>query len=153
MKFFSFEKSVGAVVFRMENGERKYLLLKYQGGHWSFPKGHIEKGETHEETLRREVLEETGIKTLKIIPKFSSSSKYFYVAKDEEKEKRQKSGKGYWVFKKVFYYLTETEEKEIKISGEHKDYSWLNYEEAKKRATYANCRRILEEADNFLASI
>ena len=56
------EKSAGAVIFRMENGEPYYLLLRYYSGHWEFAKGHIEEGESNEETVKREIEEETGIK-------------------------------------------------------------------------------------------
>ena len=51
------EKSCGIIVF----DEDRVLLIKHNGGHISFPKGHVEKGETEEETAIRETLEETGI--------------------------------------------------------------------------------------------
>lgn len=57
-----YEKSCGAVVFRKYHGNTELLLIKHTiGGHWSFPKGHVETGETEEETAYREVLEETSI--------------------------------------------------------------------------------------------
>ncbi len=40
----SFEKSVGAVIFRKSDGAVMYLLLHYPSGHWDFSKGHMEKG-------------------------------------------------------------------------------------------------------------
>ncbi len=55
-----FEKSCGAVVF---DGE-KVLVVKHQAGHIDFPKGHMEEGETEEETALREVKEETNIDIL-----------------------------------------------------------------------------------------
>ena len=56
------ERSCGAVVFRQENEELKILLIRHRnGGHWSFPKGHMEKGETESDTALREILEETGL--------------------------------------------------------------------------------------------
>ena len=56
------EKSCGAVVFRNKNDNIQVLLIRHlNGGHWAFPKGHVEKGETEEQTALREVLEETGL--------------------------------------------------------------------------------------------
>ena len=51
------EISCGIIVF---DGE-KVLLVKHKGGHTSFPKGHVEEGETEEQTAKREVKEELGI--------------------------------------------------------------------------------------------
>ena len=56
------EKSCGAFVYRKFHGNIELLLIKNQnGGHWSFPKGHVEGTETEEETAVREIMEETGI--------------------------------------------------------------------------------------------
>jgi len=86
-----FEKSIGAVVFRREGERIKFLLLRYRGGHWGFIKGKIDKADkADEETLRREAQEETGITELKIIPGFLGKEKYFYIAKREEREKKDK---------------------------------------------------------------
>lgn len=57
-----YEKSCGAVVYRKHHGNIELLLIKNQnGGHWSFPKGHMETGETEEQTALREIKEETGL--------------------------------------------------------------------------------------------
>ncbi|MGL4790884.1 MAG: bis(5'-nucleosyl)-tetraphosphatase [Anaerotignaceae bacterium] len=57
-----YEKSCGAIVYRKYHGNTEVLLIKHaNGGHWSFPKGHVESGETEEETAMREIKEETGI--------------------------------------------------------------------------------------------
>ena len=56
------EKSCGAVVFREKDYKKQILLIRHvNGGHWAFPKGHVEKGETEEQTALREILEETGL--------------------------------------------------------------------------------------------
>ena len=58
----AYEKSCGAIVFRKYHGNTELLLIKHVvGGHWSFPKGHMEAGETERETALREIKEETGI--------------------------------------------------------------------------------------------
>lgn len=67
---YSFEKSVGAVIFRRDRDTTKYLLIQYAAGHWEYPRGHQEKGEDEIMALRREVKEETGIEDLKIMPGF-----------------------------------------------------------------------------------
>ena len=54
------EKSCGAIVYRKYHGNTEILLIKHiNSGHWSFPKGHVERGETEVQTAHREILEET----------------------------------------------------------------------------------------------
>ena len=47
----------GGVVF----GPLGVLLVRYRSGAWAFPKGHVEPGETLEQTAVREVQEEGGV--------------------------------------------------------------------------------------------
>ena len=57
------EKSCGAVVCRkVEEGIEILLIRHKNGGHWAFPKGHVENNETETETALREIWEETGLK-------------------------------------------------------------------------------------------
>jgi len=56
-------RQAGAIVFRRE-GDRPLVLLvrsKKNPTVWVFPKGHIEEGETAEETAARETWEEAGV--------------------------------------------------------------------------------------------
>ena len=98
--------SAGAVLHTMdENFETKYLILNYSDGHGDFPKGNIEFGETEIETIKREVMEETGIEDIKLIEGFRqqvSSNKY-----------RKKSK---LVNKSVIYYLAETTSNKVILS-------------------------------------
>lgn len=60
-------KSCGVVPFRMNGGEREFLLLLQSNDCWSFPKGHMDAGESESETALRELCEETGL-TAKLVP-------------------------------------------------------------------------------------
>lgn len=137
-------------MFRRNGKSLKFLLLHYKSGHWDFPKGHVEKGESDEETLRREVAEETGIENLEIIPRFTRKVGYFYVAKGEEKKKRIMEKRGIRIKKQVVYYLVETLEEKIVISHEHIDFRWLNFAQACQKITYKNSRNILISANKFI---
>ncbi|HZJ90149.1 MAG TPA: NUDIX domain-containing protein [Oscillospiraceae bacterium] len=69
------ERSCGAIVFREINEELRVLLVQHGASHWSFPKGHVESGESDCETAIREVKEETGI-DIEITSDFSRASTY-----------------------------------------------------------------------------
>ncbi len=148
------EKSIGGIIFRMESGFPRYLLLHYapsekgKRGHWDFSKGHGEENETEEQTLKREIYEETGIKDIKIIEGFKQFIKYFFRASyGLEGEARKKAP---WVFKLVVFYLAETKTEDVKISDEHIDFVWLLYEEAFLKLTFKNAREILKKANEFI---
>lgn len=141
----------------MENNVPHYLLLHYapaelgKRGQWGFAKGHVEQGETEEETTKREVAEETGIKDIKIIPGFKELEKYFFRRSYGLKGEARK--KAPWVFKLVTFFIAETKNKEIKISPEHIGFSWLPFDEAVKKITFKNSKKLLKEAHEYLLKI
>lgn len=147
---FVFEKSSGAIVFRRTENGLQFLLLQYIQGHWGLPKGHIEGNETHEETLRREVLEETGITDIEINSKFSRNNWYFYRARNEERKERIKAGRKINILKKVTFYLAETKTSEITLSDEHQDFKWLSYSEALEKITFRNTKMAFKKAFRYL---
>jgi bis(5'-nucleosidyl)-tetraphosphatase len=135
------ETSAGAVLYRInENVDIEYLILNYSFGHWDFPKGNIESGETEIETIKREVFEETGIDDINIITDFRQQISYKY---------RKKSR---LVNKSVIYHLAETKSKQVVLSFEHNDYIWLGYNEALKKLSFENSRKVLKNANDFLSN-
>ncbi len=133
------EKSCGIVVYRENKEEREYLILHYPGGHFEFPKGHMEKGETEHETAMRELVEETTIKDLKFIDGFKEKISYTYKKSDGNLSNKQ-----------VIFFLGKTEAEGIKISHEHYDFFWLPYIEAYNKVTFENAKNLLKKAENFL---
>jgi len=138
------EKSAGAIVFIKKEGKIFYLVLHYPSGgkaannYWDFSKGHIEKGEKIEETVKREVKEETGLKDIKFIEGFKEWIKYFFKFKEKN------------IFKIVTFYLAETKNETVKISAEHSGFLWLPYEEAIAKLTFKNAKEILKKANKHL---
>ena len=71
------EKSCGALVFRKTGDHYDLVLLRHRfGGHWSFPKGHVEEGENEFQTALREVKEETNL-SIRLREGFRESVEYF----------------------------------------------------------------------------
>ena len=56
------EKSCGAICYTREEGAPRVLVICHRyGGHWAFPKGHVEAGESEEETAMREHIDNQEI--------------------------------------------------------------------------------------------
>ena len=149
------EKSCGAIVFKTHKNQRflghrkskgfssgqkpvKYLILHYEEGHWDFPKGHVDKGETEQETVKREVKEETGIDDIEFVKGFKETIRYFFRAK------------GQLINKEVVYYLVESKTEEVKLSFEHVGFEWLEFEDALKKLTFDNARDLLRKANELI---
>ena len=133
------EKSAGGIVYYDAGGDGPvYLLMSNRKGYWEFPKGHVDQGETEEEAAIREVREETGLNDVKIVSGFKVKIKYTY----------SKDGKKYP--KEVVFFLMKAEPKRVEVSEEHTGYVWLKYEDAIKKISYDNARKVLEKAHKFL---
>ena len=135
------EKSAGAVVFTYEKNEPLFLLLKntLKTTYWEFPKGKIEAEESIEETVKREVEEETGLKNLLITPGFEHKIRWFFRFKGE------------LIQKEAVYLLIETEEKnKVKISSEHQEFKWMDFQEAMKKINIKSNKEMIEKAYEFI---
>lgn len=132
------EKSCGIILFRKHEGEKLFLILHYPGGHFDFPKGHVEANEEEMETAARELEEETGISDIEFIPGYREEMSYKYFRQGRPSNKQ------------VVYFLAETKTEKITISHEHQGSVWLPYEEAFAKLTFDNARNLLIKARDFL---
>jgi len=132
------ETSAGIVLFRKENSKNLFLLLNYPSGHWDFVKGKMEKGETTHETAIRETKEETEIMDITFLENFEEWIAYNFQYQGE------------LVQKKVVFFLAETKTKEVKISHEHINYIWVDYNTAMEKTTFDNARTVLTKAQALL---
>ena len=61
------EATAGGIVWRRKkNGKIEILLIQDLKDRWTIPKGHIEEGETAQQTARREIGEEAGLHSLEL---------------------------------------------------------------------------------------
>lgn len=125
------EKSCGIVVF---DGD-KVLLVFHNLGHYGIPKGHVEKGETEEETAVREVKEETNCDA-KIIPGFREVITYSPKPN---------------VMKDVVFFVGEALTTDLKPQEEEtSDVFFINKSESLKTITHKEEREVLEKAIKFM---
>ncbi|MBA4458491.1 MAG: NUDIX domain-containing protein [Nitrosopumilus sp.] len=132
------ETSAGIVLFRKEDSKNLFLLLHYPSGHWDFVKGKMEKGESTHETAVRETKEETGITDVNFVEGFEEWIEYNFQYQKE------------LVHKKVVFFLAETTTKEVNISHEHLDYTWMDYNTAMEKTTFDNAKTVLTKAQMLL---
>lgn len=126
------------------NKDIKYLILKrkshWRG--WEFPKGGIDSPETKRETVKREIIEETGKKALEI-KKFKVSGKYNFKKKFPER-------KGF-IGQTYSLYSARIEYGKVKFNKvEHSKYVWLGFKEAEKKLTFPNQKKCLKIVNNWL---
>lgn len=131
------EQSCGFVLFRQLGKNRYYLLLHYKAGHWDFPKGHVEAGETKKETAIRELEEETTINQVEIIDGFLYEYEYVF-GRNGDKSKH------------VSFMLAKTRQRKVRTSHEHQGARWVTYSTGMKMLTFDNAKKMLRAAEQYL---
>ena len=130
------EKSCGALVYRKKQDRLELLLIRHKnGGHWSFPKGHVETGETEPQTALREIKEETGL-DVGLCEGFRQSVEYF--PKPHVK-------------KQVVYFLASPDGDDTVRREEISEYKWCLLDEADTMVTFKNDKHLINEARRYLS--
>lgn len=152
----SIERSAGALIVnehRPKHGKqrgkvrREYLVLRYEAGHWDFPKGHLEGNESPERAAQREIFEETGLRVRRFLPGFKRHMRYHFWSYPQKPGERSRRA-----FKVVTFFLVEVSSRTVRLSHEHTGYAWLSYREALKLVTYDSARELLQRAESFFRS-
>lgn len=129
------EKSCGAIVFYIKGGMEQILLIKHtNSGHWSFPKGHVETGETEEQTARREIKEETGV-DVDIDTRFRCAVTY--------------SPKKEVVKDVIYFFATAKQHKTQRQESEVSDVKWVDISSAFDIVSYKNDKILVGKAIDF----
>lgn len=123
------EKSCGALVYRRNREQIELLLIKNRyGGHWSFPKGHVEGRETEVQTALREVKEETGL-DISLQSGFRHAVEYFPRPN---------------VTKQVVYFLGEATSNDLHMQEEEiSRIIWMDIHKAYHMVTFKNDKNLI----------
>ena len=133
------ERSCGAVVFTRANGEIRYVIIESIEGIFGFPKGHMEAGETEEETALREIREETGLE-VRLLDGFRVMEEYPLPRKKD-------------TLKQVVFFAAEYEgQSPVRQETEVSAIRLMSFEEALGCMQYENTRSVLRRAHAFLNS-
>ena len=126
------EKSCGALVVRREGDSYYILMIRHKPkGNRSFPKGHMEAGETEYATALREVMEETAARVA-IVSDFRSTVQYSPAP---------------GVMKEVVYFLAFTTNPDIKArEGEIAEVEWIPLERAEECLAHENDKTVFRAA-------
>ncbi len=119
----------GGVVRRSTESGRWYLIVQSmkEPSHWVLPKGHIERGETTEQTAAREVEEEAGVRAEIIEP--LGTIEY------------ERLGKRLRV---LFYLMSHLEDVE---QEEDREIRWCPADEAIETLTFEEMRDLVRDAE------
>lgn len=134
-------KIAGGVV---QNRSGDILLVNQRGDSWSFPKGHVEKGEKLLDAARREIYEETGIRKLVLKRRFSP-----YMRRRIGKGGR---GEDPSECKHITLFLFATDEVVLQSKDleEHPEARWIPKENVRLFLTHPKDRAFLKRIVLFL---
>jgi bis(5'-nucleosidyl)-tetraphosphatase len=141
------EKSYGCIAYkRTREGEYVVLMVQHHPGennaegHWCFPKGHSEEGESEQETALRELEEETGITGAITLDEYADEE-YSFAHNSEQVEKRVR----------FFFCRVPDEAQVIEQEEEIADHEWLSLEDLEERATYPSSKAVARRAWEVLS--
>jgi bis(5'-nucleosidyl)-tetraphosphatase len=136
---FREEESAGGIVFRLERGKPRYLLIRDSYRNWGFPKGHLEDGEEPATAAVREVGEETGLRALLVRGLIDTIDWDFRF-------------RGQAIHKVCHFFLMESRRSRTLPQRAEGITAcrWMSFDEAQKRLSYRNAREVLRRAHDMV---
>jgi len=134
------ETSAGGVVFRQTPNGIRFLLIKDPYKKWGLPKGHVDAGESFEQTADREVTEETGLDDLVLHGSLGEIDWHFRF-------------RGRLIHKCCHFFLFEAPTGSPCPQAEEGILAckWFIYDDAVRTISYENARYILRQAGGIVA--
>jgi len=130
------EFTAGGMVFRRSGaGTIDILMIQDRKGRWTIPKGHVEEGESFEQTAVREIGEETGLTNLKIREKLDKI--FFFYRRD-----------GQLIYMTTHIFLIEALGNTDALVPENSegivDVKWFPRDDALERIEYKDTERLFK---------
>ena len=113
----------------------KILLIQHWSGNWSFPKGHMEKGENERQTAIREIKEETGL-DVELDERFKRTITYMPTKN---------------TIKSVVFFVGHSQTGEATPQPEEvKTLEWVELKNARDRITHDKDKSIMTAAYSYI---
>ncbi len=126
------DASFGVIPIREPADGRRFLLVHHQKGHWGFPKGHAEAGETPVQTAVRELAEEAGVTACRLAGDTQFVERYAFINK-----------KGERVDKTVTFFIGHVDDPAVTVQPQEvQDHAWLTADAALERLTFPEAREL-----------
>lgn len=147
------DEAFGIVPIFASKTDTLFLLIQHQAGHWGFPKGHADPGESALETAKRELEEETGIREYEVLEEPSFVEHYSFVQEGKPSSVKHYSfaKEGEPIEKIVTYFVAFVNSMEVQLQAEEiQNSAWSSFEEAVKLITFDANRQVLREVKAYL---
>jgi len=132
------DNSYGIIPLRFHQNDWQVLLIQHHAGHWAFPKGHADPGESPKQTAERELNEETGLTIERYLSPDPLTENYFFRWNEE------------LISKTVQYFLALVQGKVVIQELEIKNSQWMSLSSAGDCITFKEGKRICLEVMEFL---